>query len=257
MNPLTKKLLALGASSTIAVTGAFLIDPWEANKNNAYLDMVGIATVCRGETKGVKLGDYRTDEQCDESTVKELNNYHKTMLKYVKVPLTPYEEIAYTSLIWNIGENGFRNSKSVLGNLNAGNHSAACRGILDWNKATFSPRTAQIQIKNGETCTVKDAKKGEYLCTVRGLTNRRNHEYEVCEGRDAKVNAELKELEALKKPSEAIKDERSELPPIPIETNAPSPPESVPEVLPSYEASVPLTIPECRWKFFNVCLKRD
>lgn len=230
MNPLVKRFVAIGATSVIATTGAFLIDPWEGNENQAYRDIVGVATICRGEIKGVKMGDYRTNEQCDKSTVKELEQYNKAMLKYVKVPLAPYEEVAYTSFVWNLGEVNFKNS-TLLKKLNAGDHSGACKELLRWNKA------------GGKE--------------VRGLTNRRNHEFEVCEGRDAKVNAALKELEAFKKPSEAIKDERSGLPTIPVETNAPSPSESVPEVLPSYEASVPLTIPECRWKFFNVCLKRD
>ena len=230
MNPLVKRFVAIGATSVIATTGAFLIDPWEGNENHAYKDIVGVVTICRGETKSVKMGDYRTNEQCDKSTVKELEQYNRAMLKYVKVPLQPYEEVAYTSFVWNLGEVNFKNS-TLLKKLNTGDHSGACKELLKWNKA------------GGKE--------------VRGLTNRRKHEFEVCEGRDAEVNAALKELEALEKPSEAIKDKRSELPHAPVETSAPSPSESVPGALPSYEASVPLTIPECRWKFFNICLKRD
>ena len=45
MNALTKKLLALGTSTVIAVTGAYLVGPLEGKRNNAYLDMVGIPTV--------------------------------------------------------------------------------------------------------------------------------------------------------------------------------------------------------------------
>lgn len=230
MNILVKRFTTIGASTVIAVSGAFMVDKWEGNENHAYKDIVGVVTICRGQTKDVKMGDYRTDEQCDKSTVEDLEKYNKAMLKYVKVELSSYEEVAYTSFVWNLGEVNFKNS-TLLKKLNAGDHSGACKELLRWNKA------------GGKE--------------VRGLTNRRNHEFDVCEGRDAKVNASLKELEALEKPSEAIKDERSELPPIPVETNAPSPSESVPEALPSYEASVPLTIPECKWKFFNICLKRD
>ena len=230
MNPLVKRFVAIGATSVIATTGAFLIDPWEGNENHAYKDIVGVVTICRGTTKGVKMGDYRTNEQCDKSTVKELEQYNKAMLKYVKVPLAPYEEVAYTSFVWNLGEVNFKNS-TLLKKLNAGDHSGACKELLRWNKA--------------------DGKE------VRGLTNRRNHEYEVCEGRDAKVNAALKELEGYRKPSEAIKDKRSELPPATVETNAPSPAESVLEPLPSYEESVSVATTECKWKFFNVCLKRN
>lgn len=226
----------------------------------AYIDMVGVVTACWGLTGkdmyGNKIvpGTKYTQQECETTLVKDLKKFNDTVNKAVTVEMKPYEEIAYTSLAWNIGTGAFSNS-TLVKKLNAGDREAACKGILDWNRATFPSRGAQTQIKNGEKCTVK--KDGNYSCTVRGLTNRRNHEYKVCIGEDEAVNNALKELEAFKKPSEAIKDERSELPPIPVETNAPSPSESVPEVLPSYEASVPLTIPECRWKFFNVCLKRD
>lgn len=202
----------------------------------AYIDMVGVATACWGLTgkdmhgNRIVPGTKYTQQECETTLVKDLKKFNDTVNKAVTVEMKPYEEIAYTSLAWNIGTAAFSNS-TLVKKLNAGDHSGACKELLRWNKA------------GGKE--------------VRGLTNRRNHEFEVCEGKDAKVNAALKELEAFKKPSEAIKDERSELPPIPVETNAPSPSESVPEVLPSYEASVPLTIPECRWKFFNVCLKRD
>ena len=230
MNSLTRKLSTWGVTAVIAVTGGVLIAPWEGKENHAYKDIVGVVTDCYGRTKGVKMGDYSTDEQCEKALAEDLTAYNKAMMRYVKVRLEPYEEVAYTSFVWNLGEVNFKNS-TLLKKLNAGDHSGACKELLRWNKA------------GGKE--------------VRGLTNRRNHEFEVCEGKDAKVNAALKELEAFKKPSEAIKDERSELPPIPVETNAPSSSESVPEALPSYEASTPLTMPECRWKFFNVCLKRD
>ena len=45
MNPLVKRFVAMGATSVIATTGAFLIDPWEGNENQAYRDIVGVATI--------------------------------------------------------------------------------------------------------------------------------------------------------------------------------------------------------------------
>lgn len=202
----------------------------------AYIDMVGVATACWGLTgkdmhgNRIVPGTKYTQQECETTLVKDLKKFNDTVNKAVTVEMKPYEEIAYTSLAWNIGTAAFSNS-TLVKKLNAGDHSGACKELLRWNKA------------GGKE--------------VRGLTNRRNHEYKVCIGEDEAVNNALKELEAFKKPSEAIKDERSELPPTPVETNAPSSSESVPEALPSYEASVPLTIPECRWKFFSICLKRD
>ncbi len=167
MNPLTKKLLALGASSIIAVTGGYLIGPYEGKRNAAYLDMVGIPTICWGWTKGVKLVDYKTDEQCDKQLAEELTKYHKNMKRGVTVPLKEYEEIAYTSFVWNIGETKW-NSSTLLKKLNAGDNLGACKELLRWNRA------------GGKV--------------VRGLTNRRIEEYNVCTNQDSKVSDALEAL---------------------------------------------------------------
>lgn len=169
MNALTKKLLALGASFVIAVTGGYLVGPFEGKRNEAYLDIVGIPTVCYGETKGVKLGDYYTDKQCDKMLVEELESYNKQMKRNVKVELTPNEEVAYTSLAYNIGVGAF-NSSTLLKKLNANDREGACNQILRWNKA------------GGKT--------------VKGLTNRREAEYKICMRENADVNKALATLSA-------------------------------------------------------------
>ena len=45
MNPLTKRLLALGASAVVAVSGGYLVSHWEGKENRAYRDIVGVVTV--------------------------------------------------------------------------------------------------------------------------------------------------------------------------------------------------------------------
>ena len=45
MNTLTKKLLSLGVGSIIAVSGAYLVEPWESTQNHAYKDIVGVVTI--------------------------------------------------------------------------------------------------------------------------------------------------------------------------------------------------------------------
>lgn len=196
MNPLTKRLIALGASSVIAITGGLLVAPFEGKSNKAYLDMVGIPTVCFGETKGVKLGDYRSDEHCEASLASELTIYNEGMKKNVRVPLTDYEEIAYTSFVWNVGL-GAWNSSTLLKKLNAGDREGACKQILVWNKATFDKRGAEKQRASGEVCTAKSSQPGKYSCTVKGLTNRRVAEYQVCMDDNADVTKALEEVRLL------------------------------------------------------------
>lgn len=167
MNALTKRLVALGASSVIAVSGAYLVEPWESTKNQAYRDMVGIPTICAGYTVGVKMGDYKTDEECEEILAKELTHFNSEMKKPVKVPLPEHMEVAYTSLVWNIGI-GAWNSSTLLKKLNNKEYAEACKQILRWNKA------------GGRV--------------VKGLQNRREAEYKVCMGENADVNKALHEL---------------------------------------------------------------
>lgn len=167
MNPLTKRLVALGASSVIAISGAYLVAPWEGSSNKAYRDMVGVPTLCHGYTVGVKMGDYKTDDECEEILAKELTHFNTQMMKSVKVPLPEHMEVAYTSLVWNIGI-GAWNSSTLLKKLNNKEYAEACKQILRWNKAG--------------------------VVVVKGLQNRREAEYKVCMGENVDVNKALHEL---------------------------------------------------------------
>lgn len=226
MNALTKKLLALGASSIIAVTGGYLIGPFEGKRNAAYLDLVGIPTLCFGETTGVKIGDYKTDEECEQSLAKELTKYNTNMKRNVTVPLKEYEEIAYTSFVWNIGETQW-NKSTLLKKLNAGDNLGACKELLRWNMA------------GGKV--------------VKGLTNRRVAEYNVCTNQNAEVSDALEALRvAAQAPinvdegedhsntKEAVVESSTNISPMP------SGPIIIPEVAPIV----------CKIKFLGICFKK-
>ena len=191
MNALGKRLIALGASSIIAVSATFLVAPFEGKENKAYLDLVGIPTICFGEIKGVKLGDYKTDTQCEESLVKELTSYNKEMKRYVTVPLPENMEVAYTSFVWNVGLGAWKNS-TLLKKLNSKDYVGACQQLLRWDKSTFNRVGALKQQKNGETCT--QLSNGYYSCTVKGLTKRREAEMEICLGKNKEVLQSLREV---------------------------------------------------------------
>jgi lysozyme len=46
-----------GAAGAVALSIAALIKPWEGRELKAYKDIVGVWTICDGETKGVKPAD--------------------------------------------------------------------------------------------------------------------------------------------------------------------------------------------------------
>lgn len=197
MNVLTKRLIALGLSSTLAISGAYLVAPLEGSKKDkqgnsiTYIDMVGVPTICSGITSGVKLGDKKTDAECEQLLAKELSKYNTQMKKNVRVPLSPYEEIAYTSFVWNVGIGAWDNS-TLLKKLNANDRVGACNEILKWNKGTFSRKAALQQSKSGEICTHKP--NGTFSCTIKGLTNRRKAEHQVCLGNSSEINNTIRSV---------------------------------------------------------------
>lgn len=243
-NTLTRKLLVLGTSSTVAIAGGYLIGPWEGKENTAYKDMVGVVTACYGQTKGVKMGDVFTDEECEKDLASELTKYNTGMKRHVKVDLSPQEEIAYTSFVWNLGETNFKNS-SLLKKLNAGDREGACRGLMDWNKVTVpDSKTAQAYRNRGESCTAK--KDGKYSCTVKGLTNRRTHEMNVCLKKDSEVNEALRQFNAAQNAPEALENTSEGVDESEVNKELPS----------AISPTISLTTNDCKWKFFNICLRR-
>lgn len=54
-----------GAAGAIALATVSLIKPWEGRELVAYKDIVGVWTICDGETKGVRPGMKKTAAECD------------------------------------------------------------------------------------------------------------------------------------------------------------------------------------------------
>ena len=131
---IAKHLQALGLSSALVLAGAGTVSYYEGKSNPAYPDPVGIWTICYGETKGVRQGDYKTDEECLNSLAEELTDHHKKMMLYIKTPISVKEEAAYLSFTYNVGVGAFSKS-TLLKKLNEGKRVEACNQLLRWDKA--------------------------------------------------------------------------------------------------------------------------
>ncbi|WYV99024.1 endolysin [Pseudomonas phage vB_PpuM-Amme-3] len=167
----THKLAAMGLGSSIVLAGG-LIAPWEGLSLTAYKDIVGVWTQCYGNTYGVDKTKAKTDEQCTSELAEEVQKHNEIMKKPVKVPLTIYQEAAFTSLVYNIGGPAW-NKSTALRLLNQGRYEEACHQLLRWNKA------------GGKV--------------VRGLTNRRKSELEVCLGNNEQAVKEAERVVQLYK----------------------------------------------------------
>ena len=105
----------------------------------AYLDPVNIPTIGWGtirypDGQAVRLGDERSEAQCTEYLMHEVNGKAAGVEKLVKVPLTQSMFDALVSFSYNVGL-GALSESTLLRMLNAGNYDAAGQQLLVWNKA--------------------------------------------------------------------------------------------------------------------------
>lgn len=131
---IAKHLSGIGLSAALVLAGAGTVSYYEGVSNKAYLDPVGIWTICYGETKGVNKVDYKTDEECLDSLAEELTEHHKKMVMYIKTPISEKEEAAYLSFTYNVGV-GALSKSTLLKKLNSGDRAGACNQLLRWDKA--------------------------------------------------------------------------------------------------------------------------
>jgi lysozyme len=133
MSRLKKTGVGLTVAGSLAVG---LVGAWEGLRTTAYRDVVGIPTVCFGETRGVQMGDKYTVDECKAMLGDALAEFETGMRRCLtnpdKIPDKPY--VAFLSLSYNIGTGAFCKS-TVARRANAGDLRGACDAILAWNKA--------------------------------------------------------------------------------------------------------------------------
>ena len=125
-----KKGAAVGALA-VAVVGGF-----EGLRLTAYRDVVGVPTICFGETRGIRMGMKLTKAECDAMLLKGLDEFADGVEKCVPSAKTMPEKryVAHVSLAYNIGVGGY--CKSSIARLqNAGHERAACDFFLRYNRA--------------------------------------------------------------------------------------------------------------------------
>lgn len=144
-------LLAVGVKSVAAqhVTDAQfaavavpLVGRWEGKRNQAYLDTIAqppVWTICYGETRGVKQGDYYSDRQCADKLGTALLEYriglHRAFTaETITHRLTPARDAAYVSLAYNAGIYAISRSTATR-RLNAGDIAGGCQAIGWWNRS--------------------------------------------------------------------------------------------------------------------------
>lgn len=133
MSRLKKAAVGFTVAGSLAIG---LIGGFEGLRTKAYRDVVGVPTVCFGETRGVKMGDSYTVEECKamlgDALVEFEAGMRKCMVRPDSVPDKPY--VAFLSLSYNIGIGAFCKS-TLVRKLNAGDIRGACNELTKWNRA--------------------------------------------------------------------------------------------------------------------------
>jgi len=142
------KTVGAGAAATLLL----FVSAWEGKSNDPYKDIVGVWTVCYGETR-VTMRRY-SDAECKAMKADALVDFAEPVLKRnPELRGRDNQLAAAVSLAYNIGSAGY-NRSTVARRFSQGRWREACDAFLLWNRA------------GGKV--------------VRGLDNRRRAERALC-----------------------------------------------------------------------------
>lgn len=147
----TKGIIA-GSVALTAMATSFIM-PWEGRELRAYRDIVGVLTICDGDTFNVKPGQVATHAECDSRLAKHLVTFEAGLDRCLTATVPGQVKVAFLSWAYNVGI-GAACGSTLVRKANAGDLVGACNELPKWNRA------------GGKV--------------VRGLTNRREAERKLC-----------------------------------------------------------------------------
>lgn len=115
----------------VVAAAVALVATWEGRSLVAYLDPVGIPTICDGYTHGVTMGDKATPKKCDELTSEEVKKALAVVDESVPRHLPDGARVALASFVYNVGAGAYSGS-TLLRKLRAGDIVGACRELPRW-----------------------------------------------------------------------------------------------------------------------------
>lgn len=129
-----KKVTGVVAAAVIATATPF-IAKWEGLETEAYRDIVGVPTVCYGETRGVKMGDTYTEAECMAMLKVGVGDFYAKLEPYMTNKDIPVGvQASLLELAYNVGVKAAGNS-TMMALANAGRYKEACQQLDKWVKA--------------------------------------------------------------------------------------------------------------------------
>jgi len=130
-------LAAFLGSTVAAVALVVSVTQWEGKETRAYRDIVGVWTICYGDTANVQPGQVATDAECQARLERQLIAHAKPVMQCVPglaAKGREYALAASASLAYNIGPGAFCRSTAAR-RFNAGDWRGGCDAFLAWNRA--------------------------------------------------------------------------------------------------------------------------
>lgn len=134
---MASRLKKAGIGVTAAGAAAIaLVGAWEGLRLTSYRDVIGVWTVCYGETRGVKPGMRFTKQQCGDMLIDGLEQFEAGMRACLRNPdvIPDKTYVAFLSLSYNIGTGAFCKS-SIARKANAGDLRGACDALMLYTRA--------------------------------------------------------------------------------------------------------------------------
>jgi lysozyme len=125
-----KRIAGYTLAATISIATA-VVASFEGLRTTAYLDPIGIPTICYGHTATAKIGDSKTPAECKEQLSKDLLIAIQDVENRVKVDMTVERRAALVSFVYNVGGTKF-GSSTLLKKLNGGDVRGACAELSKW-----------------------------------------------------------------------------------------------------------------------------
>lgn len=134
-----KKKLGAGAAAVVIATTTPFIAKWEGLETTAYRDIVGVPTVCYGETRGVKMGDTYTKDQCMNMLKVAVGEYYTKIQPCMTNKDIPVGvQASLLELAYNVGT-GAACKSTMMKLANQGKYKEACRELDKWIRAGGQP----------------------------------------------------------------------------------------------------------------------
>ena len=143
------------AALGVSVAGLAFIAHYEGTRTTAYRDSVGVATICTGHTKYVRMGDRRTLGECEKFLREDASEAGAAVSRLVGVPMTQGQYDALVSFTFNLGAGSLERS-TLLRKFNSGDCYGAVREFSRWNRADGVVMQGLVKRRAAEAALFKE-----------------------------------------------------------------------------------------------------